>query len=81
MISLVPVTTIRNIRRVGPSAVLLVTMLAGIQAVYAQQAAGNPTADTDKALVEQIKQEVLRDLLEKGELDAAIDAGIQRYIM
>lgn len=81
MISPVPATMIRNIRRVGPAAVLLIAMLAGIQPVYAQQTAGNQTADTDKALVEQIKQEVLRDLLEKGELDAAIDAGIQRYIM
>lgn len=39
------------------------------------------TSTADEKLVEQIKQEVLRDLLEKGELDAAIDAGIQRYIL
>ncbi|MDX1512559.1 MAG: thioredoxin domain-containing protein [Gammaproteobacteria bacterium] len=48
----------------------------GVTQVHAQTS----TADRE-AMVEQIKQEVLQDLLEKGELDAAIDAGIQRYIL
>ncbi len=33
-----------------------------------------------EALKAQIKQEVLKELLEKGDLDAAVDAGISRYV-
>lgn len=57
-------------------------LLAPVLAMFSvtDLAAQSATADNE-AMVEQIKQEVLRDLLEKGKLDAAIDAGIQRYIM
>jgi protein-disulfide isomerase len=33
-----------------------------------------------EALKAQIKQELLRELVEKGELDAAVDAGISRFV-
>ena len=47
---------------------------------YAQQIPeSSASAETD-ALTEQIKQDVLRELLDGGKLDAAIDAGIKRYI-
>lgn len=59
----------------GVFAVVIATLFLAVD-VNAQSSTG----DKD-ALIEQIKQEVMRDLLEKGELDAAIDAGIQRYIM
>lgn len=61
------------------SAMLLT--LAAILAFAAEDAHAQSTAAEKEALVEQVKQEVLRDLLEKGELDAAIDAGIQRYVI
>jgi protein-disulfide isomerase len=47
---------------------------------YAQQTSGSSGSAKDDALREQIKQEVLRDLIEGGQLEAAIDAGIKRYV-
>ena len=48
--------------------------------VYAQQTSESSGSAKDEALTEQIKQEVLRELLDGGQLEAAIDAGIKRYV-
>ena len=46
----------------------------------AASADGNLSKAEYEALKAQIKEEVLQELLEKGELDAAIDAGISRFV-
>lgn len=43
--------------------------------------AGSAAAQTpDAALVERVKQEVLKELRESGALDRAVDAGVERYV-
>ncbi len=54
--------------------------LAGTPVVLAQQSSAENVPDAEKALVERIKKEVLRDLMQEGALDAQINAGIERYI-
>jgi len=63
-----------------PLAAATLLVLASAFLFTATNARAQSAATENDALVEQIKQEVLRDLFEKGELDDAIDAGIQRYI-
>jgi len=48
--------------------------------VFAQQAPESSGSAESDVLAEQIRQEVMRELIEGGKLDAAIDAGIKRYI-
>lgn len=55
----------------------------GIGLVFLSSAAGAQTADrsaADAALVERVKEAVIKELRESGELDRAIDAGVGRYV-
>jgi protein-disulfide isomerase len=57
-----------------------VCALVGIPAALAQQLPAEDLSDAEQALVERIKREVLRDLMQNGALDEQINAGITRYI-
>ncbi len=57
-----------------------VAVLALCLPAYAQQAPESSGSAEGDALSEQIKQQVLRELIDGGKLDAALDARIQRYI-
>jgi len=55
----------------------------GLALLLYVSAAGSQTAGQsapDPALVERIKQEVLKELRESGALDRAVDAGVDRYV-
>lgn len=56
---------------------LLRVSLAAL-ALFAGSAAAQTPADP--ALVERVKQEVLKELRESGALDRAVDAGVERYV-
>ena len=58
----------------GTLAVALIAAATGADA----QSADNGAADA--ALVERIKQAVIQELRESGELDRAVDAGVGRYV-
>ncbi len=58
----------------------IVTFGTLVLAGCAASADGGISAAETEALKERIKKEVLRELLEGGELDAAIDAGISRFV-
>jgi len=68
------------IRRITAIAMAGVLALIGLTNVHAQAAAGSSAGTDDAALVERIKREVLRELMEQGGMDAAIDAGIERFV-
>ncbi len=60
-----------------PLAVVLRASVAAL-ALFAGSAAAQTPADA--ALVERVKQEVLKELRESGALDRAVDAGVERYV-
>ncbi|TAK88052.1 MAG: disulfide bond formation protein DsbA [Betaproteobacteria bacterium] len=60
-----------------PVAVVLRASVAAL-ALFAGSAAAQTPADA--ALVERVKQEVLKELRESGALDRAVDAGVERYV-
>jgi len=68
------------IRRITAIAMAGVLALAGLTNARAQDAAETLAGANDAALVERIKREVLRELMEQGGMDAAIDAGIERFV-
>ncbi|GMQ95633.1 MAG: hypothetical protein BMS9Abin14_081 [Gammaproteobacteria bacterium] len=61
-------------------AVVSVCALVGIPIALAQQTSAENLPDADEALVERIKREVLKDIMQEGALDAQITAGIEKYI-
>ncbi len=63
----------------GPLAAITVLGIASL-AGCAASADGELSPAEFKALKAQIKEEVMRELVEDGELDAAIDAGISRFV-
>ena len=68
------------IRRITAIAMAGVLALAAFTNARAQDAAKSPAGTNDAALVDRIKREVLRELMEQGGMDAAIDAGIERFV-
>jgi protein-disulfide isomerase len=71
----------RHTSRVRAAAALFgAAVLALSLPTFAQQAPESSGSAESDALAEQIRQEVMRELIEGGKLDAAIDAGIKRYI-
>jgi len=58
------------------SGALALSTISGV----AEEPSSEPASLDEEALVERVKREVLTELLEKGGLDAAIDAGIERYV-
>jgi protein-disulfide isomerase len=67
-------------RRITAIAMAGVLALLGFTNAHAQDAAKSPAGTNDAALVDRIKREVLRELMEQGGMDAAIDAGIERFV-
>lgn len=67
----------RRIAAVVAGGILAMTAFSGARA---HDSSPSSAATDDEVLVERVKREVLIELLEKGGLDAAIDAGIQRFV-
>jgi len=70
----------RLLRPISALAAGGILALVAFSGARAHDSAAPPAAMNDEVLVERVKREVLIELLEKGELDAAIEAGIERYV-
>ncbi|HSA90414.1 MAG TPA: thioredoxin domain-containing protein [Burkholderiales bacterium] len=63
------------------NAALSRALLAALMGFAAAAGAQAPSRDAaDAALVERIKEAILKELRESGELDRAVDAGVERYV-
>lgn len=63
-----------------PSVALSRSLLAGLMLFASAAAAQAPQRDPDAALVERIRETVIKELRESGALDRAVDAGVERYV-
>ncbi|MEX2241216.1 MAG: thioredoxin domain-containing protein [Burkholderiales bacterium] len=63
-----------------PTRTLSRSLLAGLVLFASAAAAQAPQRDPDAALVERVKEAVVKELRESGALDRAVDAGVGRYV-